>query len=120
VHAVLSPCQHSSLENSWKTAAVPQYPPFRNTRTYLTTNQHHHGGYLCMAINNSLGTPEAKFPSLLTQSCDPDSRLRARLSHETTRCPDAMPLGQKLEGLTYKEVLTSTKLLRSWQLSLMR
>lgn len=35
VHAVLSPCQHSSLENSWKTAAVPQYPPFRNARLYL-------------------------------------------------------------------------------------
>jgi len=26
------------LENSWKTAAVPQYPPFRNARLYLTKN----------------------------------------------------------------------------------
>ena len=33
-----------------------------------------------MAINNSLGTPEVKSPSLLTQSCEPDSRARVWIS----------------------------------------
>jgi len=51
----------------------------------LSHNQHHHSGYLCirMAINNSLGTPEVKSPSLLTQSCEPDSR--------TSLDPDYLP-----------------------------